>query len=460
MTEDAGAPAATRPPGPLAPEVRWLSIGMCALVFLAAFEQLAVTTSMPLVARELGGESLYALAFAGPLAIGVVGTVVAGNWCDRAAVRAPLLVGVGLFVAGLLIAGLAVTMPMLVVGRLVHGIGGGAITVPLYVLVARAYAPAVRPRILAGFAAAWVVPALIGPAIAGIVADTIGWRWVFLGVILLVLPALAVVLPALRGRDAGPEAASAPWNARAIAWSAVAAVTVLALTLSAELPRPASFVVGGLAFAAVLAAIRPLLPAGVLTARRGMPSVVLLRLLIGGAFVGTEVYLPYLLTGHYRLDAAVAGIALTGSGLAWSAASWLQGRAGERLSNEAAFRIGTASLALAIVCSLATTVFAWPAWVAIVGWIFAGSGMGLMFPRTMVAVLADADPAAQGFVSSAVQVVDAVGPALALALTAAITAVVGHGGTTSIVLGFCLTLGIMLAAGALAWSGRTRPASH
>ena len=62
--------------GPLARPWRWLSLGMFALIFLAAFEVLAVTTVMPLVAADLDGEHLYALAFSVPLAAGVVGMVV------------------------------------------------------------------------------------------------------------------------------------------------------------------------------------------------------------------------------------------------------------------------------------------------------------------------------------------------------------------------------------------------
>src|SRR6478609_4586232 len=109
--------------------------GAWALVFLAAFESMAVTTIMPVVSRELDGAGLYALAFAGPLATGVIGMVAAGNWADRRGPSAPLYASVALFAAGLLIAGTAVSMPILVAGRLVQGLGGGAMTVALYVVI-------------------------------------------------------------------------------------------------------------------------------------------------------------------------------------------------------------------------------------------------------------------------------------------------------------------------------------
>ncbi len=129
----------------------WVTIGACALVFLAAFESLAVTTIMPVVSRDLDGASLYALAFAGPLATGVIGMVAAGNWSDRRGPAVPLYSSVALFVVGLLIAGTALSMPALVAGRLVQGLGGGALTVALYVVVARVYPATLHPKIFAAF---------------------------------------------------------------------------------------------------------------------------------------------------------------------------------------------------------------------------------------------------------------------------------------------------------------------
>ncbi|MDP9364035.1 MAG: hypothetical protein M3Q10_07385, partial [Chloroflexota bacterium] len=70
------------PGGLLAGPERALTVGMVALMALAAFEYLAVATAMPTVARALDGLALYPLAFGGPLAAGVVGMVVSGGWSD------------------------------------------------------------------------------------------------------------------------------------------------------------------------------------------------------------------------------------------------------------------------------------------------------------------------------------------------------------------------------------------
>ncbi len=404
--------------GVLSAHYRWISIGMCALVMLAAFEALAVTTIMPTISRELDGASLYAFAFAGPLAISVVGMVLAGAWSDRGGTRNALFASVGLFVAGLLIAGFAPTMGVFVVGRLVHGFGGGAMTVALYVIVARVYPPVLHPRIFAGFAAAWVIPSLIGPLIAGIVAESVGWRWVFLGVVALVVLAMFMVVPVMRSlHSPGRGADRPPWNIRRIGWAVLVAVSVLSITLSAESRGPAQWIIPVVATVVAGFALRPLLPPRTLSARRGLPSVILLRGLVAATFFGTEVYIPYLLSSQFGLSPAIAGLALSAAGVTWATASWVQGRF-PGISHLATIRIGIGLVAIAIAVSLATALFALNPVVQIVGWAFAGAGMGLMYPRLTVMMLEYSTPADQGFNSSALSIADSIGSAVALAATA------------------------------------------
>ncbi|WP_284991888.1 MFS transporter [Arthrobacter sp. efr-133-TYG-120] len=412
--------------------------GACALVFLAAFESMAVTTIMPLVSRDLDGAGLYALAFAGPLATGVIGMVAAGNWADRRGPAAPLYASVALFAAGLLIAGTALSMQMLVVGRLVQGLGGGAMTVALYVVIARVYPARLHAQVFAAFSAAWVIPSMIGPFAAGVVAELSSWHWVFLGVVGLVVPALAMILPAMRGvrstpdaREAGssepgspkagageakPGGADVPWAFGRMGWAALAALAVLGLNLSGQLPG-VGWVIAAVALVIAMLAVRPLVPRGTLGAHRGLPSVILMRGVASAAFFGTEVYVPYLLTERYSFSPAFAGLALTGSAIAWAAASAVQGRMGSRLGNALAVKIGSALVLGSVVIVLVTTVLAWPAGVAIAGWLFAGAGMGLMYPRLSVMTLALSKPEDQGFNSSAMSISDSLGGALSLAVT-------------------------------------------
>ncbi|OWB21642.1 MFS transporter [Xanthomonas oryzae pv. oryzicola] len=67
--------------------------------------------------------------------------------------------------------------------------GAGAYSVALYVIVGRLYPEVLRPCVFATFSAGWVVPSLIGPGISGWIVQHAGWRWVFLSVPLLAIPA-------------------------------------------------------------------------------------------------------------------------------------------------------------------------------------------------------------------------------------------------------------------------------
>ncbi|QCC78384.1 MFS transporter [Nocardioides daphniae] len=130
--------------------------------------------------------TVYALGFAAPLASGVVGMVAAGMVSDRRGPAMPLLVALTVFGAGLLLAGAATSMELFVAGRVLQGLGGGAATVVLYVVIGLIYPTTLQASVFASLAAAWVLPSLFGPAVAAVIADAFGWRWVFLGTVVLV----------------------------------------------------------------------------------------------------------------------------------------------------------------------------------------------------------------------------------------------------------------------------------
>lgn len=424
------SPRALAPePGLFSRDYLWITIGSCALVFLGAFESLAVTTIMPVVSADLDGAHLYAIAFAGPLATAVIGMVVAGNWCDRIGPIIPLYTSAVAFVLGLLVAGTATLMPVLVAGRLLQGLGAGAVNVALYVVVARVYPARLHPQIFAGFAAAWVIPSLIGPFAAGVVTELFSWHWVFLGVIVLVVVAAGMVWPALRGligRDENAEVA--PWSFGRIGWAVIAAVAVLGLGLLTE-AETLGWVLAAVGVVVVLVAVRPLLPRGTLRARRGLPTVILVRGLAGAAFLGAEVYLPYLLIERYAFSPSLAGLALTLGALSWASASWLQGRLTAQLSHQLSATIGSSLVLVAVVLAGLTALFTLSPAVAIIGWGIGGGGMGLMYPRLSVMTLALSTKANQGFNSAALSISDSLGAALALAITGIVfsaLAVTGH----------------------------------
>lgn len=413
----------------LSPSLRWTTIGSIALIFLGAFESLAVTTIMPTIARELDGESLYSAAFSGTLAASVIGMVVVGRWADAGGPTRPLIIAMAVFVAGLALSGTAATMEIFVLGRVLQGLGSGGITVALYVVVGRIYPPQLHPRIFGAFAAAWVLPSLIGPPVAGVVADLASWHWVFLGVGVLVLLAGGAVIPALlhlrsNGAPVDTEGAEPgrPTSGWSIVWSVVVAVGILVISFSGEW---GVWWLAILAFVVVIVALRPLVPRGTLLLRRGLPATVLLRGVIAATFFSTEVYLPYMLGEKYGLPSWAAGLILTVGALAWAGGSALQSRVGDRMPHDAVARIGAVLLLIGIGGQFLTALLTLPYLVAAVAWLFAGAGMGLLFPRISTLVLGYSTTRDQGFNSAAMSITDATGSATAIAFGGLVFAAFG-----------------------------------
>ena len=392
----------------------WVTVGAVALIFLAAIQALAVTTVMPVVSEDLDGERLFAVAFAGMLATSVVGMVAAGAWCDRRGVLVPLTVAVALFVSGLVIAGLSANMDMLVAGRLVQGLGSGGQIVALYVLVARVYPSALHGRVFAAFSAAWVVPSLIGPFLAGAVAEILHWRWVFLGVAILTLLAFVTVVTRLHGLSLGANAPSQSRVLLRLLCAVLVAVGALGLSLAEQAGRGAPAVVAASIVLIVLAA-RPLLPRRTLIAGRGLPSVILMRGVLAGALFGAEIYVPFLLRRDYGFSPVWAGLALTAAALAWAVAAEVQGRIGDVLGNRRIVLLAIAQMTVSFSIAVAAAAGHLHPAILIVGWALAGSGMGLVYPRLSVLMLAYSGPANQGFNSSALSISDAIGSSSAIA---------------------------------------------
>lgn len=423
----------------------WVTLGAVAMIFMAATQSVAITTVMPLVSTDLHGGSLYAVAFAATLATSVIGMVAVGAWCDRAGAVAPLATATVTFIAGLAIAAGAPTMEWVVIGRLIQGLGTGGQTVGLYVVIARVFPVALHGRVFAAFSAAWILPSLIGPVIAGAVAQFVHWRWVFAGVAILTAIAFIMVFLRLRSLPLRSETPSRnPVLLRLVFATAVAAGAI-GLSLSSE-ARSAAPIVVIVSAVVIAAAMRPLLPPGTMTLRKGLPSVVAMRGLIAGALFGSEVYIPYFLIDVHGYEATWAGLGLTSAAVTWAIMAEVQGRHGDRLGNRRIALLGTAQLFIALAGAALVAQFALPSWVVIALWAFAGSGMGLMYPRLTVLTLRYSTTQNQGFNSAALSIADAIGAATTIAVMGIVFLALGQGATAFVLAFLC---GAAIAAAAL-----------
>jgi MFS family permease len=436
-------------------EHRGLAVGLLLTITLIAFESLGVATAMPIVARDLDGLSLYGWAFTAPLLGSLIGIAVAGRQVDRLGPAPPFIVGLLFFCAGLAIAGSAPSMEVLVLGRFVQGLGAGAIPPVAYAAIARTFVDRARATMFALLSTAWVVPGLIGPAVAGTVAEEVGWRWVFLAILplapinaLLALPTLARLGPP-RGSSDGDELPRVPVARGPIGWSVrlAAGVGCVVAGLGRVSLLTVPLVAGGIALA--LPPLRRLLPAGTLRGASGIPAAVAARGLQTFAFFGAQAYLPLALKEVRGQRAAIAGLVLTGATLAWTAGAWVQERRGHSWGRARVVLRGYVLLAAGSALSATVLLEAVPIPVAGVGWAAAGFGMGMSYSGLSLILLAAAPAGHEGVATSALQLSDVLGMALGAGLGGAAVSVgdaAGWAPDIGIATAFALALTAAVAA--------------
>ncbi len=386
---------------------------------MVAFEALAVATILPLIEAELGDLHLYGWVFSAFFLGNLVGIVVAGRAADRVKPVVPFVVGVVLFLVGLALGAAAGSMLLLVVARALQGLGAGALPAIAYVCIGRAYPAEVRPRMFALLSTAWVVPSLIGPALSGLVGETIGWRWVFAGLLPLVAVIAAVVVVAMRPL-AAPDTEAPEVSVRDALLVAGGAALLLAGLGADQLLVVGALVVAGLAIG--LPAYRRLTPPGTLQARPGLPAAIMLRGVLTFAFFSADAYVPFALTTIRGLPAGVAGLALTAATLSWTAGAWVQERRVRRVGPRPL--VATGFWLLCAVPAVLTIVLvpSVPAAVGIPLWGLSGLAMGLAYSPLSLTMLASATPGQEGAATSALQLSDTLGVALGTGTAGALVA--------------------------------------
>lgn len=450
---------AERAPGLLSRgPLRQATVGIVLLTTLLAFENMAVSTAMPRAVADLNGLRWYGWGFSAFLIVQLVGNVVGGVLSDRRGAALPTATGVLIFVGGLLLAGSATTMGQFVLGRGVQGMGSGLVMVAIYVVIAEVYPTDLRPRAVAAISAAWVVPTLIGPAGSGLLTQYLSWRAVFLVIVPLSLLGLALVAPSLR-RLRPPAPASAGRGDRRRWPAAVAlAVGIALLQLAGERLSLLSLLPLGGGLALVALGLPRLLPAGTLRLGRGIPTLVVLRALMAGAFFGIESGVTLTLSRVHGFAPATVGLPLMAGSLGWSAAAWIIGRQPEG-RRRVGMRIGFALIVVAGAGMASLGSASTPGWIAFPVWVLAGAGIGTAMPVVSVMVLDHSPPRLRGANTASLQIADGTGSSICIAfqgtLVAAAAASVLTLGQAATLLD--LTLAVVALLGLLL-SARARPA--
>ncbi|HEY6056563.1 MAG TPA: MDR family MFS transporter, partial [Candidatus Limnocylindrales bacterium] len=268
-------------------------------IFLAALDQTVVGTALPRIITDLGGNELYTWAFTAYLLTSTISGPLYGKMSDLFGRRPIFMIGVGVFTAGSALSGLTSEMWQFVLARGVQGLGAGALFPIAMAVIADLFAPWERGRYQGLFGAVFALSSLLGPAIGGIITDTIGWPFVFfvnLPVGVVVLATIRRYLPLYHPAGARPRI-----DYRGAALFTAALVPILVGLTNKSTAEWTDASVGGLiGLGAVILAIfvavesraaEPIIPLGLFRNRAFTVSVASVFLAASGFFT-TVVFLP------------------------------------------------------------------------------------------------------------------------------------------------------------------------
>src|SRR5574340_208912 len=175
---------------------------LCLGFFMILVDSTIVAVANPAIMASLHTDinnviwvtSAYLLAYAVPL-------LITGRLGDRFGPKRLYLTGLTLFTAASLWCGLSGTVSMLIVARVVQGLGAALMTPQTMAIITRIFPPDRRGTAMGLWGAVAGVATLVGPLAGGVLVDNLGWEWIFIvnvpvGVVAFVFAARVVpVLP-------------------------------------------------------------------------------------------------------------------------------------------------------------------------------------------------------------------------------------------------------------------------
>lgn len=370
--------------------LRWILV--CLGVWLHAADALVATTVMPSAIAEIGGLPWIYWT----IALYELGSIVAGAVAGLAALRfglgGAMAAAALVYVLGCVASALAPSMAIMLGGRLVQGLGGGAMVALSYVGVSQLFTEELWPRVLALVSGVWGVSALIGPLVGGAFASAGLWRgafWAFAAQGLLVV-ALA---PILIGTGATPPADRPALPGRQIVVLTAGVLAVSAAGVQAEAWTTVALAAVG--FAALLLVVRleetapdRLFPPRSLSIHVPWGPGYAMVLAFATATVSFTVYGPLLMAKLFGTTPLAAGLMVASESLAWTLAAIVFARAPAAL--ETTLIRGGAILITAGVAGLAFAMPRGPV-SALLPWVsLQGAGFGMCWAFLLRRIVAAA----------------------------------------------------------------------
>jgi EmrB/QacA subfamily drug resistance transporter len=393
---------------------------------LIAIDATILATAVPSVVKDLGEFDQFPWLFSVYLLAQAVSVPIYSKLADTIGRKPVILVGIGLFLLGSVLAGMAWNMASLIIFRVIQGLGAGAAAPMSMTIVGDIYTVEERALVQGYIASVWAVSSVVGPALGGVFSQFASWRWIFivniplcliagwaiirsyheqvekrrhridyLGAVLLTLGLTAVILALLEGGNA--------W-----AWLSV--------------PSVLSFAVGVASLAWFVFVERrakePIVDLAIL-ARPLILTTTLVSLGVGALMIGVTSFVPTYLENALNAPPLVSGIAVAALTLGWPLAAANSGRVYMRWGFRVTILAGSAIAFLGTVALAASGPFPNPVTVAAVSFVI-GFGLGWTAAPTLIAAQASVDWDERGVVTGVNVFARSAGSAVGVAIFGAI----------------------------------------
>lgn len=395
-------------------------------VGLIAIDATILATAVPSITRDLGGFAQFPWLFSIYLLAQAVSVPIYSKLADTIGRKPIILVGIGLFLLGSILCGLAWDMLSLIVFRLVQGLGAGAVAPMSMTIVGDVYSVRERAKVQGYIASVWGIASVVGPTLGGLLSELASWRWIFLVNIPLCLVAGIAIWRAYHERV----------ERRPHRIDVLGAIT-LTIGLSAVIlgvleggtgwawSSPQSivcFTVGVVALVAFWLSSRrapePIVDLSLLT-RRVILTTTLVSLMVGAIVTGATSYVPTYLEGSLHVTPIVSGLALASLSIGWPVAATISGRLYLRLGFRTTILLG-AALALVGSIALAAVAHVPSVWtVAGVAFVI-GFGLGWLASPSLVAAQASVAWNERGVVTGLSMLARSAGSAVGVAILGAV----------------------------------------
>lgn len=361
-------------------------------MFMAAIEATIVATAIPSIVADLGGFSLFSWVFSIYLLMQAITIPIYGKLADLYGRKPIFCIGVIVFLIGSILCGLAQTMPILIVSRLIQGIGAGAVQPIATTIIGDIYTMEERAKIQGYLASVWGISSIIGPTVGGLIVTYTHWSWIFWINIPIGILAIFGILSYLH-EDVEKKRHSIDYLGTSLLLLSISTLMVVLIQggvtwswlSSPSLALLALFITSFLLFVwQENRAVDPVMPLRIWKNRIIAVSN-LASLTTGAVMIGVSSFLPTFVQGVMERSPIVAGFTLAMMSIGWPLASTFAGKLMIKIGFLRTSFMGGIALIIGSLFFVTLQPAYGPVWAGI-GSFFIGIGMGFSTTTFIVSI--------------------------------------------------------------------------